>query len=393
MNRSRVLFLVVSLALTVPLVAGVLWSAAVERRADDGGDSLYKYLTMFSEVLGLVRNDYVDATEAEKLLAGALDGATDALDPFSVFVPREARTEFARVVEVGRSRSGISLVHDHGIAYVLAVEDGSPAATAGFTAGDLLAEVDGVSTRELPHWRLERLLAGQPGDKLEVEILRRGEAHDLELVLADYAPPTAALTEAGGLPLLRLPSIGAAAAVQVRPLLEQLASAGATRLLIDLRGVAGGASAAAYEVAALLADGSLGRRVARGTTVREFAGAQPVWKGEIVVLVDGGTQGPAELVAAILRDRAGARLVGARTFGWAGEREMIELSEGAALLLTTSFYCGPDGTPMSKGLAPEVLVDDLQRSFGERDKPLGELILERGIEVLSGADATARPAA
>jgi carboxyl-terminal processing protease len=393
MNRTRVLFLVVSLALTVPLVAGVLWSAAVERRADDGGDSLYKYLTMFSEVLGLVRNDYVDPPDAEKLLAGALDGATDALDPFSVFVPREARTEFARALEVGRSRSGISLVHDHGIAYVLAVEEGSPAASAGFVAGDVLAEVNGGSTRELAHWRLERLLAGQPGDELAVEVLRQGDTHDLTLKLGDYAPPRPALSEAGGLPLLRLPSIGPGVAAEVRPLLEQLAASGAPRLLLDLRGVAGGVPVSGYEVAALLAEGNLGRRVARGATLRDFGGAPPVWKGEMVVLVDGGTQGPAELLAAALRERVGARLVGARTFGWAGERELVELSDGAGLVLTTSFYCGPDGTPMSKGLAPEVLVDDLQRSFGERDKPLGDLILERGIEVLSGAAGAARQAA
>lgn len=392
MNRNRVLFLAASLALTVPLVGGVLWSAAAERR-DDGGDSLYKYLAMFSEVFGLVRNDYVDPTEAGDLLAGALDGATDALDPFSVFVPREARTEFARVLEVGRSRTGISLVHDHGVAYVLAVEDGSPAAAAGLEAGDVLAEIDGGSTRDLPHWRLERLLAGEPGTRFEIEVLRQGDAKKLSLTLAEYAPPRPSLSEAGGLPLLRLPSFGAATAGEARALLEQLAARGAGKLLVDLRGVAGGAPAAGFELAALFAEGSLGRRVARERTLREFAGAPPVWKGEIVALVDGGTQGPAELLAAVLRDRAGARLVGARTFGWAGEREMVDLSDGAALLLTTSFYSGPDGAPMSKGLAPEFLVDDLQRSFGERDKPLGELILERGIEILSGAGEAARQAA
>jgi len=60
--------------------------------------------------------------------------------------------------------------------------------------------------------------------------------------------------------------------------------------------------------------------------------------------------------------------------------------------VTTAFYAAPDGTPIAKGLGPDLLVDELQRSFVEREKPLSELILERGIELLSGAE-TARQAA
>ena len=53
MSRKRASFLVLSLAVMIPVVTGVLWSAATERRADDGEDSLYKYLSIFSEVFAL----------------------------------------------------------------------------------------------------------------------------------------------------------------------------------------------------------------------------------------------------------------------------------------------------------------------------------------------------
>jgi carboxyl-terminal processing protease len=180
----------------------------------------------------------------------------------------------------------------------------------------------------------------------------------------------------------------------VRPLAEQLAAQGAPKLLVDLRSIAGGPGRTGYQVAKLFAAGDLGTLAERSRTEESFHGdAAPVWKGEIVVLVDGGTQGPAEVLAAALRQRAGARLVGVRTFGYAGERHFVDLDDGARLLLTRAFYTAPDGTALSKGLAPDLLVDDLQRSFGERDKPLSDLILERGIELLEGQGPAVKAAA
>jgi carboxyl-terminal processing protease len=386
MNRSRLVFLALSLALLAPLAAGVLWSATAADNAKPDGDSMYKYLSIFSEVFGLVRDDYVDETDPANLVAGAMEGVTDALDAFSFFVPAQADAGFDRALAIGRSRSGVTLAHDHGMVYALGIEAGSPAASAGLAAGDLIADVDGQSTRDLPAWRLESLFSGEPGTKLALKILRQGDTKEIALTLADYAPPAPSLEQVGGLPVLHLPSFGPATAGRARELVQDLVGRHADKLLLDLRGVAGGSADAAFEVAGLLAGGELGRLADRRQTLREFkADAPPLWSGELVVLVDGATEGAAEALAAALRGRSGVRLVGTRTFGWAGERSFVEMTGGARLLVTTAFYAGPDGAPIAKGLAPDVLVDDLQRNYLERDKPLSEIILERGIELLSGA--------
>jgi carboxyl-terminal processing protease len=307
MTRSRVLFLVLSIVVLVPVVTGMLWSQVGERRAgESGGDSLYKYLAIFSEVFGLVRDNYVDQPDTGLLLAGAMDGATDALDPFSAFVPESARADYERVLEVGRSRSGLTIVKDHGIAYALAVEEGSPAETAGIEAGDIVAELDGRSTREMSLGRVQRLLAGDQGTALAAKLLRQGDSHAATLTLAAYPTPEPRLEEVRGVALLRVRSFGPETAARVRGLLEALAARRADKLLVDLRGVAGGAGEAGVEVARLFAQGDLGRLAGRGGEPRTFRGeAPPLWSGAIAVLVDGGTQGAAEVLAAALRERAG----------------------------------------------------------------------------------------
>lgn len=389
MNRSRALFLALSLAVLIPVVSGVLWSAT-RAGAESDEDSLYKHLAIFSEVLGLVRSSYVDETDLAQLIAGAMDGSTDALDPLSVYLPAEAIAPYAKAEAVGTAHSGIYALRSRGIAYVLAVEEGSPAAAAGFEPGDVLADIAGRSTRDMPAWEVEALLAGEPGTRLEIEVLRRGEAKRKTLELAAYPVPSPRLETVEEFPMLRVTKLDGESEAAIRPLLEGLAAKEATQLLVDLRGVAGGSIEAAYAVGGLFAQGALGELHDHDRSLAKFdSESAPLWHGEVVALVDGSTLGAAEVLATILRDRAGAKLVGVPTFGWAGVRSPVQLEGGARLLMTTAFYRGPNGEPISKALAPDVLVDELSISFGERDIDLRDLILDRGIRVLRGEEEEA----
>jgi carboxyl-terminal processing protease len=394
MNRSRMTFLGISLAILLPLATGVLWSSVSSTSANGAGDSIYKYLSIFSEVFNLVHTSYVDQTDSAQLLDGAIDGADDALDPFSSVIRAGEMPDYQRSQTLAIAHSGIVVGREHGVPFVLNVEKGSPAEAAGFQRGDVLAELDGAETRVLPLWKLDRRLAGNPGDKLAFRIVRDGETIDKTLVLGEFTPAPPRLEDASGFPMLRLNRLPEGATASVRPLLADLATKQAPKLLVDLRGDADGSIDEAYRLGALFVQGKLGELDQRGTAVKEFHGdAPPAWKGEVVVLVDSGTLGAAEVLAAILHQGAGAQLVGVPTFGWAGQRTFFDLSDGAKLHLTTAFYTGPDGKPISSSLTPEVLVDDLSRSYGEADRPLEELILDRGIQVLSGQESESRRAA
>jgi len=285
-------------------------------------------------------------------------------------------------------------VKDHGIAYVLSVGEGSPAAAAGIERGDVLAELGGADTREQPTWVLQRRLAGEPGEKIAARIVRQGQPSLKTLELGDYASVPPRLEEIRKIPVLRLARIEAGDAALVRDLLAPLAEKKAPKLLLDLQGIGGGAADEAYAIAALFAQGQFGSLAGQGDAVREFKSeTPPVWTGDLAVAVDGGTFGAAEILAAALEKRANAKLVGLKTFGWAGEREYVELSGGARLHLTTAFYLGPDSTPIAGGLAPAFLVDDLPRGFGDTDIPLDKRIRDRALDVLLGLDEPTAKAA
>jgi len=388
MTRSRFLFFLASTAIVLPILAGSLLGAAVDD--EPGEDSLYKYLSVFTDSLGLVHQAYVEETDVDTLMAAALDGVTDGLDPMAVYVPSDAVSDYLEARTVGTSRSGLVLMRERGMVYVMAVLRDSPAEAAGLRQGDLIAEIQDRETRVVPMWEIQEMLAGDPGTKLHLHLVRYAETRDADLTLGAFPEPVPTVEEHDGVPVLSIPVIDDDTTARVAALLDGIADK--AELVIDLRGTAGGDAEAAYALAGLFADGELGHLSERGEDLETYRGdGEPAWRGRILVLTDRSTFGPAELVASVLRQKADAELVGGRTFGFAGRQSMIELSSGAVVFLSDALYSGPDLEPLDEPLEPDERVADRLRTFSEiehaqeknADEAAPDLVLDRALEILS----------
>ncbi len=380
-NRTR--FMVASAVVTLALTAAS-WLAAEARKEKPEPDSLYKYLSVFTEVLGLVRQAYVHDTDVSQLMAGAYEGAADALGPFTVYVPADEVADFRRLREHPGPDTGLYLLRVRGWISVVGVAAGSPADRAGFQRGDLVSKIDGEATRELQVWQIEQHLAGRPGATVPVSIIRQGDPKVLQLEVKDDGDlPLTSVQRVREVPLLHIARFTTGTVPAVQRELEKLAAAHTDKLAIDLRGVVGGDGEVAYQVADLLVAGDMGTLEARDQVRQRFvASGEPVWKGRIVVLTDSGTLGAAEVLARVLDEGADATLVGEPTFGHAGHQAQVELSGGALVELTDAFYTGPKGKPVDESVEPDEEVDERSRTLREKDLSLDELILQHGIGAL-----------
>jgi len=392
MTGNRLRFLVVSAVVTISMAAAS-WVAAQARREAPAPDSLYKYLSVFTEVLGLVRQAYVKDTDVDTLMAGAYEGAADSLGPFTVYVPAQQVADYRRLHEHPAPDTGLYLLRERGWLYVVGVAQGSAAERAGFERGDLVSKIAGEPTRELQVWQIEQQLAGKRGETVPMSVLRQGDAKTLQLkVDEESTEPVTSVKRVREVPVLRIARFGAGTAAAVEGELQRLAKAHVDKLAIDLRGVAGGDAEAAYQVADHLVSGEMGVLEARDQVKQRFtAGGEPLWKGRIVVLTDRGTLGAAEVLARVLDEGAEATLVGEPTFGHAGHQGQIELHSGALVELTEAFYTGPKGKPLTASVEPDQEVDERSRTLREKDLSLDELILQRGIGALEKPPVPAAP--
>jgi carboxyl-terminal processing protease len=252
-------------------------------------------------------------------------------------------------------------------------------------AGDLIKTIDGRHTRLLGVPVGEALLRGAPGSSVKLQLLRPGsDAIDVSLVrerLLPAAPRGRLLDDGTG--YLSVPEFGPQVADEVQGELDLLKRQGARGLVLDLRRSAYGATETGVKVAELFVNGGVvarlsGRRVSEQVFTADAA--RSAWKQPLAVLVDSGTAGAAELVAAAVLDAGRAPVVGESTFGRAPLQKAIPLPEGG-LVLTVAKYLTPKGKPIhNQGVEPSVAVNAPPDASPDQGDP----ILDKALELLRG---------
>jgi carboxyl-terminal processing protease len=384
-NRSRVLFVVVSICALASL-------RAVTGPEGSGRDPATQALSIFSEVFSLTRNNYVEPIESKTLLEGAYDGMSDALDPFSYYVPAASMAAYKAQQASGVVSPGIVFARRAGYPYVVAALPGSPAQKAGVQPGDLLDSVNGKTLRNAPFWQVQATLDGPEGSSCEIGLFRGGDEKKLTISLqrTKFEPPAPSTKWERDVAIIKIPTFNAASAAAVRKDLEEAQRRQIGKVIVDLRDAIGGDVAEAVPMAALfVGKGTIATVVGRKVAARPLeTQTDPVWKGKTVVLMDDSTGGPAEVFAAALHDRANAPTVGETTVGMAIIQKSVPTSEGGTLFMTIGRYVSPAGHELGgKGLAPDERVVVFPGEGPESDR-----ILDRGLELVRG-ETPARKAA
>jgi carboxyl-terminal processing protease len=371
-NRARLLFLLVSVAALASL-------RAVDSGA--GRDPATKALSVFSDVFALTRGNYVDPTDSKALLEGAYDGMTDALDPFSYYVPAASMSAYRAQQASGALSPGIIVARRGGFPYVVAAIPGSPAHAEGVQPGDLIHSVDGKNLRTAPLWKIRSALEGPEGTTVEVGLFRVVEEKKVTVRLRreKFSAPPAETRWEKDLGIVKIPALTAATAEVLSRAIEEARRRSIDKLIVDVRGSIGGDVADAGPAAALFTGrGPVAKLVTRKVALTPLdATTDRVWNGRTVVLMDDATGGPAEVFAAALKDRARATTVGETTAGMAIVQRLVPTGSGGSLFMTVARYQSPSGTVLGgKGLAPDERVITFPGDSEGRDP-----ILERGLEV------------
>src|SRR5579864_5937897 len=167
--NSRAKWFVVSMSTCLAIV--LLFGAAVGRSADQQSD-VYKHLGVFSEVVGKIKNDYVEEPDMKAVTLGALNGMLEAIDPFASYLNADQYKDYQKNKDARRADVGLILSKKFGYVGVVGVIPGSPAAKAGFTTGDMIESIKDIATRDMPLAYADLLLKGDAGSTVELSVVR-----------------------------------------------------------------------------------------------------------------------------------------------------------------------------------------------------------------------------
>jgi carboxyl-terminal processing protease len=376
-------------------------------KSDD--EKSYRALTVYSEVLEKVQEDYVEEPSIPKATAGALHGLLESLDAMSSYMSPQEYSEFKKnAAAKPAGQVGAVLSKRFGYVMVVSTLPGSPAEKAGLLPGDILEAIGGYTTREMSTEQAAQMLSGTPGTVVKVAVVSRGrgqtQTETQEVTRAALTPVHITVTKLGqDIAYIRIPSLDSGKADELRAKLVELDRDGVRKVILDVRGCALGEVSEGISAARLfLASGTIA--TLRGQTVskQEFTAdaSKVVWKSPVAVLTSGATSGAAEILAAAISGNHRGEVVGERTFGSASQQKLIQLDDGAAVNITVAYYYTPGGKAIPEdGVAPTAEItttgdDPIAYSHAENPPltpgdPKNDPVLGKALELLNGGQKAA----
>ncbi len=361
---------------------------------------------VYEQAWKILQDNYVDpkALDPTTLTYGSISGLLSAVgdtDHTRFLSPQDLANENSSlsgsVVGIGAEMSTVN-----GTSVIQSVIPGSPAEKAGLLGGDTVLSVDGTATDGESIDTVVSKIRGTAGTTVTLSILHAGANAPvtISIVRAKVDVPSVSWAMVPGQKIadLRIEQFANNATSELVSAIAAARKAGATSLILDLRGNPGGYVDEAVGVASqFLKDGDVYRDQDRSGTIKEIA-VKPGGVATdlpLAVLVDNGTASSAEIVSGALQDAKRATLIGAKTFGTGTVLQQFPLSDGSALLVGTIEWLTRDGRKIWKvGIQPDISLDsnpkgtivapsDLAKMTPVQLNASGDLQLGKAVSVLT----------
>ena len=374
-HRSFVLLLLFCLGLGL-FFSGQAKVAAVSRED-------YESLETFTNILAIVRKNYVDQVDTKELMTGAINGMLNSMDPHSGYLTPELYKELQMDTQGRFGGLGIEITVRNGILTVVSPIEDTPAFRAGIKPGDQILKIDDEFTKDMNLTQAVKKMRGLKGTKLNLSIKREGVPDLLNFsIVRDtirvQSVRSRVLEEGYG--YIRLAQFQERSDRDLQKAIEKLSSekGGIKGLVLDLRNNPGGLLTQAVRVTDLFLDSGMivytdGRLESQKQ--KYFARKEGSWtEFPIVVLVNGGSASASEIVAGALQDHKRAVILGTKTFGKGSVQTILPLDDNSALRLTTARYFTPKGRSIqATGIVPDIVFENVpvQEARAEEKKRLG----------------------
>ena len=322
---------------------------------------------LYAEALSIVQSNFVGISGVtdKQLLYGAIKGMVDSLGDtgHSVFLTPQQYADFTSSLNAQIAGIGV-VISDAGDQTITRVLSGTPADGGGLKAGDKITAIDATSTTGWSIDQLRTKIRGAAGTKLTLTVMHIGSVTpvDITLTRATINVPLVAWGMVPGTLVadIALTEFSDGASDQLKAAIAAAKKAGATSIILDLRGNPGGYASQAQAVASeFLASGTvyLTEDAAGKKTEIKVDASKTLTNLPLVVLVDHDSASSAEIVAGALQDSGRAKIVGVATFGTGTVLQKFTLSDGSAIFLGVEYWLTPSGHKIfGVGITPDEKV-------------------------------------
>ena len=374
----------ISVILTVLIVTLFLGGGPLKSYAEDR----YAELQIFSKILSLTQQYYVEEVDTKKLITGAIKGMLRELDPHTSYMPPDVYKDFESETAGEFGGIGIEISIQNGVLTIISPIEDTPAWKAGIKPGDKVVAIDGKSTKGYSLVEASSALKGKNGDKIVLSIIRDNIDKPLDISITRGKVKIKSVKSTvldDGYLYVRITSFIENTSAD----LEQVISDYKKRqngqiegVLIDLRRNPGGLLEQAIKVSDLfIKEGVIVSTIGRDPKNKEVSIASkraPFADVPVVVLINEYSASASEIVAGALQDNKRGVIVGQRSFGKGSVQSAIKLNDGSALKLTVARYYTPSGVSIqSEGIKPDIEIQEISADIFSKANNKAPILREK----------------
>ncbi|PIS11875.1 MAG: peptidase S41 [Bdellovibrio sp. CG10_big_fil_rev_8_21_14_0_10_47_8] len=336
----------------------------------------YTDLQIFSKVLNLVQQYYVEPVDTKKLIYGAIKGMLRELDPHTNFMQPELFKDFESETSGEFGGLGIEISVQNGVLTIISPIEDTPAWEAGIKPGDRVVAVDGTSTKGLSLVEASQLMRGKKGSKTVLSIVREGEdqPRDISITRGNVKIRSVKYTDMDdGYAYVKITGFIENTGKDLEKVLtdHEKKHKGVKGLVLDLRRNPGGLLDQAIRVSDLfVSEGKIVSTIGRDKSKEEIVYASKkahFTNFPLIVLMNEYSASASEIVAGALQDNKRAIVMGEKSFGKGSVQSVVKLGDGSGLKLTVARYYTPSGRSIqAEGITPDIEVEEVDAdAFGK----------------------------
>ncbi len=316
---------------------------------------------------------YSDSNEAYDAIRDMLSNLNDSYTRF--LEPKEFNQ--MRIDTSGELTGvGIQIVKDKESDDLIIISpiEGTPAFDAGIKARDKILSIDDISTEGMNIEDAVKLIRGQRGTKVKLEILRGSQSFfktlSREKIEIKSVSSKVNQTKNGLLiGYVRIKQFNANASKETRDAIKDLETKKVAGYVLDLRSNPGGLLESSIDISRhFINRGVIVSTVSKdGLKETKKGNGQALTEKPLVVLVNEGSASASEIVSGAIKDNKRGKLVGKKTFGKGLVQSMRTLVDGSGLTVTVAKYLTPNGTDINKsGIIPDIEVKNEYQPYSPK---------------------------
>lgn len=354
--------------------------------ANDNGIS-----TTLASFRKIIDQKFLGEIDEQNILNETIKGYIKGLgDPYTEYMTKEEMEEFNTDVMGNFTGIGIYLTNDveKNVILIISPIKDTPASKAGILPGDIITKVDGVSYTGEQLTEASNKIKGEIGTTVELEILRDGKTLEFEItreqIKINHVESKVINNSIG---YIEFNSFDEGCSEEFKEKLEDLKSNNVTSLIIDIRNNGGGLVDEALEIADFITAKDSTLLITTDKNGKEEitkAKTDPMIDMPIVLLTNGSSASASEILAGALKDNGKATIVGEKTYGKGVIQELLTLTDGSGLKITTNEYYTPNRNKINKvGITPDVEVkldEELENQLVIEESKDNQL--QKAIEIL-----------